>query len=174
MTAPQKQQKQAKRSNLPLILTAVILVCVASVVVFLNIGSDKKSDENAVQVVNAGDKLVIPVEEVTETAAFYPLEVDGTSMEVLAIRDSAGTVRTAFNTCQSCFTSGRGYYEQQDGYLVCQNCGNRFTAEQVEVQAGGCNPWPIFAENKTVTEDSIEIAYDYLKEATVIFQKWKV
>ena len=95
-------------------------------------------------------------------------------MEVLAVRASDGTVRTAFNTCQSCFTSGRGYYVQEGNDLVCQNCGFHFTPDQVEIQSGGCNPWPIFEENKTVTEDEIQISYDFLKESSVIFEYWKV
>lgn len=56
--------------------------------------------------------------------------------------------------------------------LVCQNCGFHFSPDQVEVQSGGCNPWPIFAENKTETEDSIDISYDFLKESTGIFANW--
>lgn len=36
------------------------------------------------------------------------------------------TIRTAFNTCQVCYSSGRGYYVQEGNVLVCQNCGNRF------------------------------------------------
>ena len=58
----------------------------------------------------AGDgALVIPLSQISGTAAFFPVEVDGTAMEVIAVRDSAGKVRTAFNTCQICYGSGRGY-----------------------------------------------------------------
>jgi hypothetical protein len=45
--------------------------------------------------------------------------------------------------------------------------------DQVEVEGGGCNPWPIFDENKTVTEDSITISYDFLKDSKGIFAHWK-
>ena len=57
--------------------------------------------------------------------------------------------------------------------LVCQNCGNRFTVDQVEIESGGCNPWPIFPEDKTVTDDAVSISYEYLREATQIFANWK-
>ena len=75
---------------------------------------------------------------------------------------------------QVCYSSGWGYYIQDGEYLECQNCGNRFTANEVEVSAGGCNPYPIFEEDKTVAEDSIEISYDFLKEAKEIFANWKM
>ena len=117
--------------------------------------------------------LVIPVSEITETATFYPIEIEGTQMEVLAVKATDGTIRTAFNTCQICYSSGRGYYKQDGDVLVCQNCGNRFSMDEVEVTKGGCNPVPITAENKTVTDESITISYDFLNEARVIFSNWR-
>ena len=120
-----------------------------------------------------GDNLVIPISEVSEKATFYPAEVDGIKLEVLAAKASDGTIRTAFNTCQVCYSSGRGYYKQEGDELVCQNCGNRFGMDQVEVASNGCNPVPIFDENKTVDDASITISYDFLKQATVIFTNWK-
>jgi uncharacterized membrane protein len=130
------------------------------------------SDPNA-QVIAAGEDLLIPLSDVTESAKFYPIETDGTAMEVLVIKASDGTIRTAFNTCQVCFDSGRGYYKQEGNKLVCQNCGNSFTADMVEVKSGGCNPYPIFDSDKTVSDDSIAISYDFLSAATKVFKNWK-
>lgn len=125
------------------------------------------------QIIEEGSSLIIPTNEISDTAQFYSVEVDGTQMEIIAVKDSDGNIRTAFNTCQICYSSGRGYYVQDGNYLVCQNCGNRFTVDQVEIESGGCNPWPIFEEDKTVTEDSVEISYDFLKESKEIFSNWK-
>lgn len=169
-----KQQASSKKSNLPLILAAIVIVCAAIAIVLINENQKAGSGNSSKsQVISAGESLSIPMAEITSTAAFFPIEVDGTAMEVFAILASDGTIRTAFNTCQSCYTSGAGYYVQEGNDLVCQNCGFHFTPDQVEIQSGGCNPWPIFAENKTVTEDSIEISYDFLRQATVIFANWK-
>lgn len=121
---------------------------------------------------DAGD-LVIPVNEISNTASFYPVTADGTKMEVLAVKAPDGTIRTAFNTCQICYGSGKGYYKQDGDLLVCQNCGNRFSMDLVEVEAGGCNPWPIFDKDKTVTDESITIPSDFLKESEQIFANWK-
>ena len=126
------------------------------------------------QTISAGESLVIPAEEISATAQFYPVEVNGTQMEILAARDPEDNIRTAFDICQICCSSGRGYYEQDGNVLVCQNCGNRFTVGQVEIESGGCNPRPIFPENKTVTDDAISISYDYLDEAAQIFANWKI
>ncbi len=134
-------------------------------------GSGVKGTEAAVPVVDSD--LIIPISEVSETANFYPVEIAGTELEVIAVKAPDGTIRTAFNTCQVCYDSGSGYYEQDGDALVCQNCGNSFGMEQVEVQSGGCNPVPIFPEWKTVDEENITISQSFLKEASVIFSNWK-
>ena len=123
--------------------------------------------------IEEGGALEIPVSEISEDASFYTIDVNGTQMEIIAVKDQNGTIRTAFNTCQICYSSGRGYYKQAGDYLVCQNCGNRFTADQVETSSGGCNPWPIFAENKTADDNYISISYDFLDESRRIFANWK-
>ena len=167
--------KQSKKSNLPLIVTAVVIVCAAIIAVTVGRGGGKGNKiQNNIQVISAGAYLTIPTEDIGSEAVFYHIEVDGTEMEVLAVRASDGTIRTAFNTCQSCFLSGAGYYVQEGNDLVCQNCGFHFTPDQVEIQSGGCNPWPIFAENKTVAEGEIRISYDFLKESSAIFRNWKI
>jgi uncharacterized membrane protein len=117
--------------------------------------------------------MQIPKKEVTETAKFYQYKLDGVLIEVLALRAPDGTVRTAFNTCQVCYSSGRGYYVQQGDVLVCQNCRNRFKASQVELIKGGCNPIPITADLKTEDANTITIAKSILAQAKPIFAKWK-
>jgi uncharacterized membrane protein len=136
-------------------------------------GSAVFAQQNVVKPPVADRDLVIRTAEVTERAIFYPVDIEGVRIEVLAVRAPDGTVRTAFNTCQVCYASGRGFYKQQGTVLVCQNCGNRFRMSQVEVRSGGCNPVPVFAANKTVTDTAITISKDFLREAKVIFSGWK-
>jgi uncharacterized membrane protein len=117
--------------------------------------------------------LVIQIADITENALFYPAVIDGTQMEILAVKAPDGTIRTAFNTCQVCYASGRGYFVQEGTVLVCQNCGRRYRTSQVERQAGGCNPVPIFPANKTISDTAITISKEYLKQAKAIFASWK-
>lgn len=121
-----------------------------------------------------GPGVTIIKSDITEKASFYPYEAGGTYMEVIAIRASDGTVRTALNTCQVCTGSGRGYYVQEGDVLICQNCGNRFTVDQVEVVKGGCNPVPIFAQDKTDAEGIITISDEYLNYNKALFINWKL
>lgn len=135
--------------------------------------TDDKEDKKETTKIEKGDSLTIKTDDLSEDAAFYPIEVDGTEMEVIAVKDAEGIVRTAFNTCQICYDSGNGYYKQEGDKLVCQNCGNSFAMDQVGETAGGCNPYPILDDDKTVTEDEIQISYDFLKKSSDIFANWK-
>jgi uncharacterized membrane protein len=128
---------------------------------------------NAEGAVLKDQDVVIPISEITTSAKFYPVVIDGTRMEIIAVKAPDGSIRTAFNTCQVCFDSGRGYYVQEGSALVCQNCGNRFGMNQVEVVSGGCNPVPIFPKNKVVSEENITIPKEFLKETKVVFANWK-
>jgi uncharacterized membrane protein len=117
--------------------------------------------------------LFIPAKDITEEAVFYPLEIDGVDMEVFAVKAPDGTIRTAFNTCQVCYDSGYGYYVQDGGVFVCQNCGNRFRTSDIEIVKGGCNPLPITKDLKTVDENGITISRELLIKAKPIFENWK-
>ncbi|AEF82003.1 DUF2318 domain-containing protein [Leadbettera azotonutricia] len=128
---------------------------------------------NVVKPAIADKDLVIPLSDISENAVFYPVDIDGTRLEVLVVKAPDGTIRTAFNTCQVCYGSGRGFYKQQGTVLVCQNCGNRFRMSQVEQKSGGCNPVPILAANKTVSDTSITIPKEYLIQAKAIFARWR-
>lgn len=137
--------------------------------------SDDAADKNgkSEKIISKGKSLKIPVSDISSTVSFYPIKVDGVEMEIIAVKDSDGEIRTAFNTCQVCYSSGRGYYKQDGDVLVCQNCGNQFTIDDIGVEAGGCNPWAIMSDDRTIKNGKLEISYDYLKESEQIFSNWK-
>lgn len=164
-----KDPIQNRKWLLPTVILSAAVVLIAVIIIV----SRDSGDNGKVSVIKDQD-LVIPISEISATAQFYPVEIDNTRLEVIAVKAPDGTIRTAFNTCQVCYSSGKGYYKQEGDKLVCQNCGNRFKMDQVEVQSGGCNPDPIFPENKTVTDESITISKDYLAQTKAIFANWKV
>ncbi len=178
------KSKKSKKSNKKINSTTIVLVIALLLLVGFSIYSksnnasnnEKKTASNKNQgktVLNDNGDLIITTSDITSDATFYPVEVDGTELEVIAVKAPDGTIRTAFNTCQICYSSGRGYYVQQNNALICQNCGNRFQTSDVEVTRGGCNPVPIFDEEKTVTEETIVISKEFLVESKEIFANWK-
>lgn len=117
--------------------------------------------------------ITIKKKDITSTAKFYSYTVDGKPMEIFAVKASDGTIRTALNTCQVCYSSGRGYYKQEGRVFVCQNCGNRFSLDQIEKIKGGCNPVPILGSDKTDLGDSIGVSKAYLESVAPYFARWK-
>lgn len=173
-TYKQSNEKNNKKKLIIIALSSAIILGIAFSIKVPGSPSSNNAEKNdfrAEEVVD-GD-IIIPVSEITETARFYPAKINGIELEAIAVKASDGSIRTAFNTCQVCYSSGRGYYVQDGEALVCQNCGNRFSMDEVEVTRGGCNPVPITEEYKTVNEESITISEDILVEAAVIFQNWK-
>lgn len=173
------QHNRSNGNKVKLIIAGGIVAVVVAGTLFIsgikgnNSGNANQSSKAAAQISENGD-LVIPVKDITEKANFYAYKSeDGTKLEVLAVKASDGTIRTAFNTCQVCYSSGKGYYEMKGDILECQNCGNRFSADDVEVTRGGCNPVPITDEYKTVDEANITLSKDFLEKAKVIFENWK-
>jgi uncharacterized membrane protein len=147
-------------------IAAVLLFAISTT--FCN----QKTELNQRKPAIADQDLVIQISEIKENALFFPVNIDGVKMEVLAVKAPDGTIRTAFNVCQVCYPSGRGYFVQVDTELVCQNCGRHFTMDQVEHEAGGCNPVPILAADKTVTAKTITVSQEHFRKTKALFESW--
>ena len=143
--------------------------------------SDSSSSSNKESNSEATDKAtsnIVPGIEINKadisaTAKFYPYESNGIKMEVLALKAKDGTIRTALNTCQVCYASGKGYYVQEGDELVCQNCGNRFASNMVGKTKGGCNPVPISDTSKVDDGTKITIDKNFLDKNKAYFSNWK-
>jgi hypothetical protein len=150
----------------------VMITAIVMTTVILTACSGKQSGTGGKDTVVDAD-VVIEKSFFTEKAQFIPVKVGDTKMEIIAVKAPDGTLRTALNTCQVCYDSGRGYYEQDGDELVCQNCGNRFGMSQVAVVKGGCNPVGITEDLRSETDEAITIPLDLLKQAVPLFSNWK-
>lgn len=134
---------------------------------------ESKSADSKVATTDIVSGIEINKADISTTAKFYPYEADGIKMEVLALKAKDGTIRTALNTCQVCYASGKGYYVQEGDELVCQNCGNRFASNMVGKTKGGCNPVPISDTSKVDDGSKITIDKNYLDKNKAYFSNWK-
>lgn len=116
------------------------------------------------------DKIVLEKEKLSENVTYVNYEDAGILLQLLAVIASDGTYRISLNTCQSCSPSPLAYFDEQNGKLACQNCGNEFTMDDVGVTAMGCNPMNIEWEE---TDDQIVISTNILKQYTGIFRNWQ-
>lgn len=63
----------------------------------------------------------------------------GQTIRYFLIKSSDGVVRAAFDACDVCWPSNKGYV-QEGQYMICRNCGRKFPTSQINVVTGGCNP----------------------------------
>lgn len=109
--------------------------------------SDFSADSTAL---TPGDELKLVNDRVTldlsglgAQAHFYHVTLpDGKTVYFFVVKDKTGVIRAAANACQVCFSTKRGFH-QEDGWMVCNTCGNRYPLEKIATEKGGCNPVPI-------------------------------
>lgn len=166
------KHKNYKSNILPYLGVGIALSAVVAMTLLSQTGGSSTAP-TAHDDIPIGGELLIDKNLVTQTASFHPYNSNGTYMEVIAVLDSNGEVRTALNTCQVCYTSGRGYYEQLGDELICNNCGNRFTIDQIGMVKGGCNPVPLTDDMKVDSKDQISINSESLDAYAPMFEYWK-
>ncbi|HYE81721.1 MAG TPA: DUF2318 domain-containing protein [Clostridia bacterium] len=182
-----KQNTKTKMNKSKNYIFILLVVVLASFAVYSAMSSNKGQQASSVDSTKPAvtaennenpdipkdEDLKILKSEISEKAKFYPYKSGDTYMEVLAVKAADGSIRTALNTCQICFDSGQGYYKQEGNTLVCQNCGNVFGVDDVEVVRGGCNPVPVLQENKTDDGEYIVVKKEFLSDSKGLFADWK-
>jgi uncharacterized membrane protein len=141
--------EKKKKSRLPFI---IIPVC-AVLMIFVGITFLNKLGKNP-QAVALAKQITHPVKVFEDgKARHFQLDTeDGLSVRYFVLKSSDGVIRAAFDACDVCWYSGKGYYQDGD-YMVCGNCGKRFASVKVNEIKGGCNPAPL--EREVVGENLV-------------------
>ena len=111
-------------------------------------------------VVGAVGDVEISLDEISESAKFY--DIDG--VRFFAVRAEDGLIKTAFDACDVCYGSKKGY-RQEGAYMVCNNCGNKYPISGLgteNLKGGGC--WPGYLPSKIVGENLVIKKKDIEKE----------
>jgi uncharacterized membrane protein len=69
------------------------------------------------------------------------------------VKSEDGVIRAAFDACDVCFRSQKGYI-QQGNEMVCVNCGLKFQTSMINEVKGGCNPAPL---HRVIQNDQVII-----------------
>jgi len=114
-------------------ITVALLVGAVSVFAF-SLGKYEK-------VKVSGGVVTIPAAKLADGKAhFYKFEDSGKEITFFAAKATDGSIKTAFDACDSCFKSKKGY-EQQGDKMNCKNCNQKFAINRLGPNAtGGCNP----------------------------------
>lgn len=125
--------KRTRQVVLAGILTLVMLVGAVGVFAFSLGKYEKVKAESGV--------ITLPVAKLADgKARFYKFEDGGKEINFFAVKAPDGSIRTAFDACDSCYRSKKGY-EQQGDKMNCNNCNQKFAINRLGPNAtGGCNP----------------------------------
>lgn len=99
--------------------------------------------------------LQIPLEDINDGKAHY-FQIkadDGVMVTFFTLKSKDGVIRAAIDACDVCYKAGKGYIQDGD-FMVCENCGQRFASNRINVVKGGCNPAPL---DRMVQSDKLVI-----------------
>tara|TARA_Y100000310_G_C20472908_1_gene710959 strand:- start:100 stop:537 length:438 start_codon:yes stop_codon:yes gene_type:complete len=108
------------------------------IVLVLTVGYFMFSGSTTGNVVKNGEEISIPLSKISGQASFYEYN----NIKYFVIKASDGSIKTAFDACDVCYYSDKGY-RQEGNYMVCNNCGNRYPIAGLgteNLRGGGC--WP--------------------------------
>lgn len=136
-----------------------------------NTESDAEKEETVVYETPAVEngEISIDADTLTSNPMYINYDSNGTNIQLIAVKGADGTPRLSLNTCQVCNPSPRAYFKEQNGRLVCQNCGNVFTTDSVGETTGGCNPMYIDYKN---TDGKLTVSVADLDTYADQFASW--
>lgn len=141
-------------------LSAALLIMLIAVLTLLASGCGSEKNAGFEKVALSADGLIrFPVSDFADgKARHYVYENDGIAVRFFILKSSDDVIRTAFDACDVCWRSGKGYVQQND-FMICRNCGMSFMSTGINVLRGGCNPAPLSSkiegEELIITESDL-------------------
>jgi len=121
-------------------------LALSGIIVFLSATQGAAAAKPAVEV-------IYPVKTFQNgDARFYSHPAgNGITIKYFILKSSDGVIRAAFDACDVCWREGKGYAQKGD-FMICRNCGRRFSSVRVNEVQGGCNPAPLV---RTIRGDNV-------------------
>jgi len=167
--------------KIPAVVLTVILLLTRGVSAFAGGGAEQERialNQRKPKIVN--QDLVIQIADINEYVSFYPVEIDGMQMEIIAVKAPDGSIRTVFNACHFCYQRNNdpkaaGYFAQITGLRLVSLCGSErvYTMDKIQISSTACHPEPILPENRILTSSTLTITRNYLQRAKIMFGEMK-
>ena len=159
-----------KKSKTPLIITLVAAAIMAGGAVYF-LGGGKESGPVAATAAAVQDNATEFVYNASDfadgKAKYYSYKTpQGLNIRYFLLKSSDGVIRAAFDSCDTCWSAGKGYRQEGD-FMVCNNCGLRFASVKINEIKGGCNPAPL---SRTASGDKIIVKVkDIIEQGSFYF-----
>lgn len=132
----------------PIITLAVAVFCFLTLSLSMQAHAFSLFGKFETVTANEDGVVAIPVDQVNDGKAHYfDYKAKGKEIRFFLVRSADGVIRAAFDACDVCYRSRKGYSQSGD-YMVCNNCGMRFHSTRINVVKGGCNPSPLKRERR--------------------------
>lgn len=95
----------------------------------------------------APEEIKISPSEISEKVKWYEYDSNGVKIRFFVVKADDRSIKTGFDACDVCYKFKKGY-RQEGNYLVCNNCGRRFSISGLGTEnknPGGC--WPGYLPN---------------------------
>jgi uncharacterized membrane protein len=135
--------EKKKRKIVPFIIVIAVLVAVITgVFLYLN-NSGSSPVAISTQSKETTTQITYPLSMFSDGRAIHFVYREGAiDIRYFILKSSDGIIRAAFDACDVCWPSGKGYYQDGD-HMVCKNCGQQFASILINEVKGGCNPEPL-------------------------------
>ncbi len=158
-----------KKSKTPLIITLLAAAIMAGGAVYF-LGGEKEAGPVAATAAAQGTatEFVYNSSDFADgQAKYYSYKTpQGLDIRYFLLKSSDGIIRAAFDSCDTCWSAGKGYRQEGD-FMVCNNCGLRFASVKINEIKGGCNPAPL---NRSTRGDKIVIKVkDIIEQGSFYF-----
>jgi uncharacterized membrane protein len=159
-----------KQSKAPLIITLLAAVILAGGAVYF-LGGEKEAGPVAATAAvtqNSATEFVYNASDFADgKAKYYSYKTpQGLNIRYFLLKSSDGVIRAAFDSCDTCWSAGKGYRQEGD-FMVCNNCGLRFASVKINEIKGGCNPAPL---SRTAKGDKIIVKVkDIIEQGSFYF-----
>ena len=164
------EQRKTREKRFFIALWIVVILGVVGFSIY-NILDDDDGDNDVYYNTNdiSGDDVEIKRSDLADGKFHhYDTTIDGVRLKYFAVLDDDGKIRTAFDACEVCHESRKGYTQVGD-YAKCNNCGQRFSVSGLgtkNADGGGC--WPGHLPHQ-VEGDNIIINRADLEKGSYLF-----
>ena len=93
---------------------ALFFLFIFAVVVFSGCVSDQGDSTGLASAGQTPESTIsIPLDDIGTEAKFFEYESDGKTVRFFAVKGSDGDIKTAFDACDVCFNSRKGYSQEE-------------------------------------------------------------
>ncbi|ORJ60494.1 DUF2318 domain-containing protein [Geothermobacter hydrogeniphilus] len=134
-----EEKKSAGKLLLPGVLALLAIVTGAA---WLLLGSGGTAGARTVTAAEDGVIRLAASDFDGGRAQFFRYESRRGPITFFVVRSQDGVIRAAFDACDVCYKEKKGYRQEGDA-MICNNCGQSFPSNMVNIVKGGCNPSPL-------------------------------